>query len=393
MGISEKVKNKLATGSYIRKMFEEGIALKKKYGDEKVFDLSIGNPIFEPPDQFKNELKRLVKQPVPGMHLAVEEGGDSETRGTIAYQLTHDTGIQFDSKSIVMAFGAAGAVNIAFKTLLNPGEEVISFTPCYFEYENYADNHEGVIKYIPSDQNFIPDFEALEAGITPNTKIVIINSPNNPTGVVYSSAVLKQIAEIITQKSAKLKTRIYIVSDDVYSKLYCGGEQCPRILNYYPHTIVTTSFSKDLSIPGERIGYVAVHPECEDAKTIIRGLSYSNRVMGFISAPSIMQYAIRNLQNVSVSINEYQRKRDFLYENLIKMGYSVTKPQGAFYIFPKTPIKNDEAFVQELKDLLVLTTPGFIFQSPGYFRISYCLDNKVIEGSLSGLRKAIEKYK
>lgn len=393
MAISNKVKTNMAAGSYIRKMFEEGIALKKIHGDDNVFDLSIGNPIFEPPEAFKSELRKLAKSPPPGMHFIMEDAGYAETRDAIASQLTLDTDLKFSLNEIVMAFGSAGAVNIAFKTLLNPGEEVISFTPNYFEYEKYADNHGGVIKYIPSNESFIPDFLALENGITVKTKIVVINSPNNPTGAVYSSEVLKQIAEIITRKSAQLKQRIYIVSDDVYSKLYYGEGKCPRILNYYPHTIVATSYSKDLSLPGERIGYVAVHPECEDIKNIIEGLIFSNHAMGFISAPATMQYAIRNLQDVSVSISEYRKKRDFLYENLIQIGYSVAKPQGAFYIFPQTPIKDDETFVKELKDLLVLTTPGFVFQAPGYFRISYCLDDRIIEGSLAGLRKAMGKYR
>ncbi len=392
MAISEIVKHNMANGSYIRKMFEEGIALKKIHGNDKVFDLSIGNPMMEPPEAFKQELRKLVESPRPGMHSVMEDAGYPETREMMAAQAAADTGVKFTRDNVVVAYGAAGAVNIVFKTLLNPGDEVISFTPNYFEYIIYAQNHGGIVKYVGSDEYFNPDFNALEAAITPKTRAVVINSPNNPTGKVYSADVLKQLAEIITMKSSQLGKRIYIVGDDVYSHLYYGEGKCPRISSFYPHSLIATSYSKDLSLPGERIGYVAVHPECEDAGEIVNGLIYANRVLGFINAPAIMQLAVRNLQNVSVSVDEYRRKRDFFYDNLTRMGYSVVKPEGAFYIFPKTPIPDDEAFIKELKDLLVLTTPGFVFEAPGYFRISYCLNDQTMEGSLEGLRKAIEKY-
>jgi aspartate aminotransferase len=393
MAISEKAKKGIISGSYIRKMFEEGMALKKKYGNDKVFDLSIGNPVIEPPEAFNTELKKLVVNPRPGMHRYMENAGYTDTRAAVAAQLALETGIQFTGNEIVMTCGAAGAINAAFKALLNPGEEVIAFAPFFFEYEPYADNHGGVCKVLPSDDNFIPDFAALEAGITPKTKAIIINSPNNPTGVVYNDSVLKQLAEVVTRRSARLKTRIYIVSDDVYTRLYYGGTKCPRILQYYPHTIVATSYSKELSLPGERIGYAAVHPDCEDVKAVASGLIYANRVLGYINAPALMQNVVSNLRNASVSVAEYRKKRDFLYNNLTRMGYSMVKPQGAFYIFPRTPIKDDLAFVNELKDLLVLAVPGSGFKAPGYFRLCYCLDDKTIEGSLDGLRKAIEKYK
>jgi aspartate aminotransferase len=393
MAISEKVRASMVVGNYIRKMFEEGIALKKIHGADQVFDLSIGNPYLEPPAEFKRELINLVNSPPPGLHLAMDEAGYAETRAAIACQLAPDTGLPFAQKEITIAFGAAGAVNIVLKTLLDPGDEVISFVPNYFEYVNYVENHGGTIKYVPADDQFNPDFNALEQSISAKTKAVVINSPNNPTGNVFSHAVLKQIAEIVIRRSARLNKIIYIVSDDVYSNIYYGEGKCPRIALYYPHTIIATSFSKDLSLPGERIGYVAVRPDCADAGDIVRGLGYANRVLGFMNAPSIMQKAVCNLQNVSIDVNIYRRKRDFLYNALTEMGYAVVKPMGAFYIFPKSPIADDEAYVIELKKLLVLTTPGFVFKAPGYFRISYCLEDKTIEGALSGLKKGIEKYR
>ena len=373
-------------------MFEEGIALKKIHGDANVFDLSIGNPILEPPEAFNKELHQMVNHPWPGMHIHMEDSGYAATRTAIAAQLSLDTGVQFSLNQIVMAFGAAGAVNVVLKTLLNPGEEVISFTPNYFEYVNYAENHGGLIKYVPSDKQLNPNLEALEAGITANTKAVIINSPNNPTGHVYTANTLKGIAEVVARRSAELKQRVYIISDDVYSNLYYGQGKCPRMIQYYPHTIVATSYSKDLSLPGERIGYIAVHPECEDASEVAKGLAYANQVLGFINPPATMQNAVRNLQNATVDIDIYRQKRDFLYDNLTEMGYSIVKPQGAFYMFPSSPNPDDEVFVQELKQLLVLTVPGHVFKAPGYFRLCYCVGDRVIEGSLKGFKQAIVKY-
>jgi len=392
MAISEKVKRGMMSGSLIRKMFEEGIALKKIHGSDKVFDLTIGNPVMDPPEAFDTALKNLVENPRPGMHRYMENAGYTNTRSAIAAQLALDTGIKFSQNEVVMTCGAAGAINLAFKALLNPGEEVISFAPFFFEYEVYADNHGGICRVLPFGENFTPDFNALESSINSNTKAVVINSPNNPSGVVYSDKVLKQISEIVTRKSSQLNTRIYIISDDVYSKLYYSDARCPRILHHYPHTIIVTSYSKELSLPGERIGYAAVHPECEQAQEVISGLIYANRVLGFVNAPALMQNVVCNLQHASVSISKYRKKRDFFYENLIDLGYSVIKPEGAFYVFPKTPIDDDMAFVEELKQLMVLAVPGSVFRAPGHIRLSYCLDDRTIEGSLDGLRKAIEKY-
>jgi aspartate aminotransferase len=392
MAISDKARAGMLTGSFIRRMFEEGIALKKIYGEDQVFDLTIGNPVMEPPHALKYELKKLADNPLPGMHRYMENAGYSDTRTAVAKQLAADTGIKFSGNNIVMTVGTAGALNAVFKALLNPGEEVITFAPYFFEYAAYADNHGGIMKVLPSDGTFTPDFCALETGINSKTKAIIINSPNNPTGTVYNDRVLKCLAEIVAKKSVELNQRIYIISDDVYSKLYYNGPQCPRIIRHYPHSIVVTSYSKDLSLPGERIGYAAVHPDCENAQEVVDAIIYANRVLGFINAPALMQIAIRNLQNTSVSIQEYQRKRDFFYDNLSGMGYRINKPQGAFYIFPESPIKDDLAFVNELKKLLVLVVPGSAFKAPGYFRISYCLNDRTIEGSLEGLRKVISKY-
>jgi aspartate aminotransferase len=392
MPICQKVQENMKTGSTIRKMFEEGIALKKLYGNDKVFDLSIGNPVIEPPQEVMDELTRLAQHPVAGMHRYMENAGYSDTRAAVAKQLAADTGLKFTGNDVVMTCGTAGALNIAFKALLNPGEEVITFTPYFFEYEFFVDNHGGILKVLPSDENFIPRFDLLEKSISPLTKAIIINSPNNPTGIVYSNQTLEKIAGILRQKASDYNTRIFAISDDVYCRLVYDGMKCPRMINHYSDTIIVTSFSKDLALPGERIGYAAVHPDCAERLEIAGGLIYATRVLGFVSAPALQQHLVQNLQNVTISPMEYQRKRDFLYSNLTRMGYQIVKPQGAFYLFPLSPIRDDVAFVQELKEYLVLTVPGSSFKAPGYFRISYCLDDRTVEGCLNGFEQAARKF-
>lgn len=392
MFISQKVQQNMATGSWIRKMFEKGIALKKLYGDENVFDLSIGNPIIDPPEVLNLEMQRLAANPFAGMHRYMENAGYRETREAVAAQLSLSTGIKFTGDSIIMTCGTAGALNITFKTILNPGEEVITFAPYFFEYDYYVDNYGGIIKVIPSDENFVPEFDLLESGITKKTKAVIINSPNNPTGTVYNDDVLQKIASILTKKAREFATRIFVVSDDVYCRIVYDRITCPRILHYYSDTIVVTSFSKDLALPGERIGYAAVHPDCAERQDLMRGWIFATRALGYVNAPALQQNLVRNLQNVTVSIDGYQKSRDFLYSNLTKMGYQVIKPQGAFYLFPKAPVEDDVNFIGKLEQFRVLAVPGIGFHAPGYFRVSYCTDKHTIEGCLDGFEKAIHFY-
>lgn len=392
MAISNVVKQKMIQGSFIRKMFEEGMQLKKQFGEANVFDLSIGNPIMEPPKEFNSEMLRIAQNPSAGMHRYMENAGYADVRAAVAAQLAIDTGVKFTGNEIVMTCGTAGALNAVFKALLNPGEEVITFSPYFFEYDVFTDNHQGVIKVIPSDEYFVPRFDLLEAGITSKTKAVIINSPNNPTGCVYSEKTLKQISEILKKKAKELKTQIYVVSDDVYCRVAYDGIKVPRMVNYYPDTIIVTSFSKDLALPGDRIGYAAVNPDCGDCKDVVGGIIYGNRVLGFVNAPALLQNLVRNIQGVTISVAQYQKRRDFLFENLTAMGFKVVKPQGAFYLFPRSPIEDDIAFLNELKQFRVLAVPGTSFKAPGYFRIAYCLDDHTVEGCLDGFRKAAQKF-
>lgn len=392
MAISKKLKKQMSEGGWIRKMFEEGIALKQKFGEENVFDFSLGNPIIEPPPQFHKELRRWADKPLAGMHRYMPNAGYPETRAAVAQYLTVHSGIAFSSSDIVMTCGAAGGLNIALKTIIEAGDEVVIFSPYFVEYIYYIDNVQSVPVTVPTDENFLPDLAALENSITAKTKAIIINSPNNPTGVVYDEAVLKGVGEVLKKKESEFGTEIYLISDDIYRRLAYDRLICPYVFPYHQRSILVTSYSKDLALPGERIGYVAVNPGCYGREELVAGMVFCNRTLGFVNAPALMQNVVRDLQEDSVDISEYQKKRDMLYNALTGMGYSIVKPQGAFYIFPKSPVDDEMKFIEKLLKQNVLVVPGKGFGAPGYFRISYCVDDRVIEGALPRFKKAAEEF-
>ena len=392
MPISDGLKKSMVQGSWIRRMFEEGARLKQQYGEENVFDLSLGNPVMEPPIEFRQELRKLAENPLPGMHRYMENAGYAETRGAVAAQLSLETGIKFTMDDIIITCGAAGALNVVFKTILNQGDEVIIFAPYFAEYINYIDNHGGVAKVLPTDEQFIPKLDTLEAAIGTKTKAVLINSPNNPSGAVYGEDFLNKLGELLNKKGAQYRTHIFLISDEAYRKIIYDGLKFPSPLPHHPQSIIVTSHSKDLALPGERIGYIAVHPDCSQREELVDGFIHCNRTLGYVNAPALMQNIVRHLQSVTVPVSAYQKKRDFLYDQLKEMGYSVIKPQGAFYMFPKSPLEDDLTFVRELQQWHVLTVPGRGFGSPAYFRISYCVDDRTLEGSLTGFRKAAQKF-
>ena len=392
MFMSDKVRTGMAAGSWIRRMFDEGNILRQKYGADKVFDLTLGNPVVEPPPEFHRELKKLAEKPLPGMHRYMENAGYADTRAAVAKQLYKETSIKLTAGDVIMTCGAAGAMNVVLKSILNPSEEVIVFAPYFVEYLNYIDNHGGVPRIVPTDKKFLPKMDLLEAAITKKTRAVIINSPNNPTGVVYSESLMKQIGNLLQKKESELGKQIYLLSDEPYRKLIYDGLKYPSPLLYHPASIVATSHSKDLALPGERIGYIAINPDCPQKQELVDGFIYCNRILGFVNAPALMQHLVKNLQDVTVSIADYQKKRDFLYKNLTEMGYSLVKPQGAFYMFPKSPIPDDVEFVRALQEQLVLAVPGQGFGGPGHFRISYCIDDRTLKGALDGLRKTAKRF-
>ena len=392
MPVSNKIKNFMEQGSWIRKMFEEGISLKRQFGEENVFDLSLGNPVIDPPEEFFSKLKSIADNPISGMHRYMPNAGLLETREAVAGQLTDETMIAFTANEIIMTCGAGGALNVVMKTLMDPGDEFVIFAPFFVEYHFYADNHGGSCKVVPPDRNFLPDLDAFRDAVTPKTRGVLINSPNNPTGVLYSSEVLSNLCEIIREKEEEYGTKIYLVSDEPYRRLIFDNLKYPHIFDHHVRSIVATSHSKDLALPGERIGSIAIHPDCPDKQEIIDGMVFCNRTLGFVNAPALAQHLVTSLQSVTVDVGLYERKRNFLYSKLTDMGYSVVRPQGAFYMFPKAPIDDDVEFVDKLKEERVLAVPGTGFGLPGYFRLSYCLKDETIEGALPGLSKAISQY-
>jgi aspartate aminotransferase len=392
MSVPERIRKGTASGSLVRKMFDEGLIFKQKYGAENVFDLSLGNPITEPPPEFKKELLNLAQSKTLGLHRYMENAGYGETRTAVAAQINKEAGTKFSDKEIVMTCGAAAALNVVLRTILTPGDEVILFTPYFAEYVHYINHHDGVVKLAPTDEQFIPRIDTLDTIVGPKTRAVIVNSPNNPTGAVYGEKVLHDITDVLKRKQKLYGTQIILISDEAYSRILFDNLKYQPIWSHYPESIVVTSHSKDLALPGERIGYIAIHPDCTDKGELVNGFIYCNRTLGFVNAPAMMQRIVAHLQGVSVSAKDYQRKRDYLCDSMTTMGYSIIKPKGAFYLFPKSLQADDFAFVQELQQERVLTVPGQGFGTPGYFRIGYCVDERTLKGALAGFKKVAEKY-
>ena len=378
----------MENSSWIRKMFEEGIRLKKEFGEENVFDLSLGNPVIEPPEEVRKALIESARDESHGLHRYMPNAGLADVRAVIAESLSPECKVELSANDVVMVCGAAGGLNITLKTLLDPGDEVIIFTPYFVEYLFYADNHGGKAVAVPTLDDFRLDFEALQNALNEKTKAVIINSPNNPTGVLYSRQELQELARVLKAHSDKLGKAVYLISDDPYKKITFDGVEAPNIMEFYQDSIYITSHSKDIALPGERIGFLAVHPQCESAGLLMAGLIFCNRVLGFVNAPALIQRVVKQVQGVTVDVEQYRRKRDYLYNELTRIGYQVVKPQGAFYFFPKSPLEDEVEFVKKLADKKVLVVPGRGFGLPGYFRISYCLPDSVIEGSIAGFEKA-----
>jgi len=392
MAISKKVKNGLKSASWIRRMFEEGEEMKQLYGEENVFDFSIGNPDLEPPASLKKALKVLADFPIPGMHRYMPNCGYSDTRKTIAQYLEEESGLPFNEKHVVMTVGAAGGLNVVLKAILDEGNEVIVPSPYFMEFKFYIENCGGEIRLVETNRDFSLNLNEIEKAINEKTKAVLINSPNNPTGAVYDQGSLEKLGELLKEKSQELGNPLYLVTDEAYRRIVFDRIQLPIVFHYYPHTIRVTSHSKDLSLPGERIGYIAISPLCEEIDELISAIVFTNRILGFINAPALMQRLVAPLQRNSVNIREYEEKRDLFYNSLTAFGYQMVKPQGAFYLFPKAPIEDDLAFVKELLSKRILTVPGRGFGKPGYFRIAYAVDKKVIEGALPGFKEVAEKY-
>lgn len=391
MGISRQIQNSIEGSSLIRKMFEEGDRRRKLYGEENVFDLSIGNPVFEPPPAVKQSLLDLLQSNEPGTHRYMPNSGYSKTREYIAGKLNSETELGFTENDIIMTVGAGGGLNVVFKTILNPGEEVIVFKPYFMEYNGYAANVGGSTKAINTKPDFQLDLTELERALSSNTKAVLINSPNNPTGVIYPEADLKRLSNLLREKSAEFGQPIYLVSDEPYRNIVFDTA-VPSLFLCYENTIVVTSYSKDLAIPGERIGYIAISPKNEEHSLLTGGAVISNRVLGFVNAPALMQRMLPLVGDACVDLEPYRINRDLLYNHLTKIGFKCVKPQGTFYLFPQCPTEDDMAFIEAAQELNLLLVPGSGFGMPGYFRLCYCFETELIERSLPVFTELARQY-
>ena len=373
-------------------MFEDGLRLKQEFGKENVFDFSLGNPNVDPPQQFKELLIDDANDRTPGIHGYMPNAGYVDTRSAVADYLSGVHKRKINQDHIVMTCGAGGALNVILKTLLDSGEEVIVPTPFFVEYRFYVDNHNGVIKLVDSHDDFSLNLQAIDDAVTEKTKIVLINSPNNPTGKVYDEASIHALGELLTRKSAELNREIYLISDEPYRDIVYDGIEVPSIIQAYHNSIIATSYSKSISLPGERIGYLAVNPAVDDLSTLMGGLILCNRIMGFVNAPAIMQRIVAKMQGITVDVEVYKRKRNLLCDGLASAGYRFEKPDGAFYLFPRSPIEDDVEFVKALQKKNILTVPGSGFGKPGYFRIAYCVDDATIINSIKGFSEVMQEY-
>jgi aspartate aminotransferase len=393
MPVSQRIADSIKNSSWIRKMFEEGARLKKEFGAANVFDFSLGNPNLDPIEPLKQSIAAAAAVHAPGIHGYMPNAGLPAMRAAVAQKIREDEGIDIDENGIVMTVGAGGALNVVLKTILNPGDEVLIPKPFFVEYLFYVDNHGGKVVLVPTQSDFSLDLAALEAAITKKTAAVLINSPNNPTGRVYSEQQVSDLGSLLERKGREIGRTIVLISDEPYRGIVYDGLTVPSILQAYAHSVVVTSFSKDLSLAGERLGYVAMSPKMENASLTMDGLVLSNRILGFVNAPALIQRAAMDHLRSVVDVAVYKRRRDRLYDALTSFGYECTRPEGAFYLFPKSPLADDVSFVGLLQKKLVLTVPGTGFGGPGFFRVAYCVADETIEGSLKGFQEAFQEVK
>jgi len=369
----------MENSSWIRAMFEEGERLKKEHGAENIFDFTLGNPITEPPRELKQELCDIVLSDAKGKHRYMSNNGYAEVREQIADFHRENSRLPFTGDHIIMTVGSAGGINVTLKALLDPGDEVIVPSPYFVEFMFYIENHGGVMKLVETKEDFHLDVEAIEGAINPRTKAIIINSPNNPTGVVYHTAELKELAALL-EKRRDEGQRILLISDEAYRKIIYDDTILPDVFNLYADTITVFSHSKDLGLAGERIGYIAVSPLIKE-RDLIDAMIFANRILGFINAPALMQRLVGRYQKNSVDLADYQQRRDAIHGILVDAGFDVDLPAGTFYIFPKSPIEDDVEFVRTMLEHRILVVPGVGFGRKGHFRIAYCVDMETIERS------------
>jgi len=387
MTVASTIADQLSRSSWIRKMFEEGARLKAERGAENVFDFSLGNPEIEPPPCVLEAARRALDDPRPGRHAYMPNSGFPAVRERLAERLAAASGVPFEGRNIVMTVGAGGALNVLFKAILDPGDEVIVLAPYFVEYGFYVGNHGGKLVVVDTTRDFLPDVEKIRAAVTPRTKAILVNSPNNPTGVIYSAETFRALDALIKS----LDHDVLLVSDEPYKALVFDDVKPPEVPAYVDNVVVATSWSKTLALPGERIGYLAVSPRIADADKLADACTFAIRVLGFVNAPAIWQWVAAEVGDQSIDVAPYREKSGILYRGLTEIGYRCVRPQGAFYLFPETPIADDVAFVRMLVDEGVLTVPGTGFGRPGHMRLSITVPKKTVEGALPGLERAFRR--
>lgn len=393
--INETMAQVAANNSAIREMFEEGNRLRTLYGADKVFDFSLGNPYFPPPESVKTAVTEILETMDPNtVHGYMANDGFPAVRQSVAEYINERFGDALSGDNIIMTVGAAGGLNITLKALLNPGDEVLVSAPFFLEYGHYVRNFGGVLVPVPAkeEDGFMPDIEGIRRAVTSKTKAFIINNPNNPTGVIYPAAVIERLAAVLEEKQKEYGTSIYLLSDEPYRELAFDGAEVPYLPKYYRNTIVGYSWSKSLSLPGERIGYLSIPDRVDDYELLRDAVSVSGRVLGFVNAPSLMQLVVQRCIMESCDIAAYDTNRKLLYEGLSKLGYTCAKPEGTFYLWLKSPIPDEKEFVTEAKKYNILLVPGTSFQCPGYVRVAYCVSPKTIKGSMDGFAKLAQTY-
>lgn len=392
--IAKKMQKYVEGSSVTRAMFEEGKRLAGIYGAENVYDFSLGNPSVEPPKAVKESMIDVLEHVHPNkVHGYMNNAGYEEVREAIAQSLNRKFDTHFDQKNIIMTVGAAGGLNVALKTIIDPGDEVIAFAPYFREYNNYVANFDGVMVAIsPSIPDFQPNLEELKTKITAKTKAVIVNTPNNPTGVIYSEETIQKLADILREKEKEFGTAIYLIADEPYRELAYDGADVPYLTKYYEDTIVGYSYSKSLSLPGERIGYLVIPNEVDDFENVVNAATIATRILGFVNAPSLQQLAVAKCLDQTTDIAIYDENRKLLYNKLKELGFTCAKPEGAFYMWVKSLEEDDSAFVAKAKEFNLLLVPGSAFMCSGYVRIAYCVDKSMIEHSFAAFEKLAESY-
>ena len=392
--IAEKMKPFVQNNSAIRMMFEEGNRLRAKYGADKVYDFSLGNPSVPAPDCVREAIIDLVNNEEPTvLHGYMNNAGFEDVRETIAQSLNRRFGTAFSAHNLIMTVGAASGLNVILKTILNPGEEVIVFAPYFLEYGAYVRNYDGkLVEISPNTETFQPNLKELEEKINANTRAVIVNTPHNPTGVVYSEETIKELAAILEKKQQEFGSVIYLISDEPYRELAYDGVEVPYLTKYYKNTLVCYSYSKSLSLPGERIGYVLVPDEVDDARTIYAAVCGAGRALGFVCAPSLIQHVIAKCAGQVSDLSVYKKNRDLLYDSLTSYGFTCVHPDGAFYLFMKTPEPDAYAFCEKAKKYELLLVPGDDFGAPGFVRIAYCVTTAQIERALPAFEELAGEY-